>query len=35
MLTRERLEAMVEAYHRARGLDKLVQERHPAALPWP
>jgi aldehyde:ferredoxin oxidoreductase len=35
VLTRERLDAMVEVYHRARGLDKLVHERHPAALPWP
>jgi aldehyde:ferredoxin oxidoreductase len=34
-LSRVRLDAMVEAYHRARGLDKLVQERHPAALRWP
>jgi aldehyde:ferredoxin oxidoreductase len=35
VLSRERLEAMVRAYHRARGLDKFVQERHPAALTWP
>ena len=34
-LSRVRLDAMVEAYHQARGLDKLVQARHPAALPWP
>jgi aldehyde:ferredoxin oxidoreductase len=34
-LSRVRLDAMVDAYHRARGLDKLVQERHPAALRWP
>jgi aldehyde:ferredoxin oxidoreductase len=35
VLTRERLEAMVEAYHCARGVDKFVQERHAEALPWP
>jgi aldehyde:ferredoxin oxidoreductase len=35
VLSRERLEAMIDAYHRARGLDKFVQERHPAATPWP
>jgi aldehyde:ferredoxin oxidoreductase len=34
-ISRARLDAMVDAYHRARGLDKLVQERHPAALRWP
>ncbi|HTE63226.1 MAG TPA: aldehyde ferredoxin oxidoreductase C-terminal domain-containing protein [Solirubrobacteraceae bacterium] len=34
-LSRARLDGMVDAYHRARGLDKFVQERHPAALPWP
>jgi aldehyde:ferredoxin oxidoreductase len=34
-LSRVRLDAMVDGYHRARGLDKLVQERHPAALRWP
>jgi aldehyde:ferredoxin oxidoreductase len=35
VLSRARLDAMVDAYHRARGLDKFVQERHPAPLPWP
>jgi len=35
VLTRARLDAMVDAYHRARGLDKFVQERHPAGLAWP
>jgi aldehyde:ferredoxin oxidoreductase len=35
VLSRVRLDAMVDAYHRARGLDKFVQERHPAALRWP
>ena len=34
-LTRERLDAMVDAYHRARGLDIFVHDRHPAALTWP
>jgi aldehyde:ferredoxin oxidoreductase len=34
-LSRVRLDAMVDAYHRSRGLDKFVQEGHPAALPWP
>jgi aldehyde:ferredoxin oxidoreductase len=34
-LTRERLDAMVDAYHRARGLDIFVQDRHAAALTWP
>ena len=34
-LTRERLDAMVDAYHRARGLDISVQERDPAEQPWP
>jgi aldehyde:ferredoxin oxidoreductase len=34
-LTRERLDAMVDEYHRARGLDIFVQDRHPAALTWP
>jgi aldehyde:ferredoxin oxidoreductase len=34
VLSRARLDAMVDAYHRARGLDKFVQERHPASLPW-
>ena len=29
-LSRERLDAMVEAYHQARGLEKLVQAGHPA-----
>jgi aldehyde:ferredoxin oxidoreductase len=33
-LTRERLDAMVDAYHRARGLDIFVHDRHPAALTW-
>jgi aldehyde:ferredoxin oxidoreductase len=35
VLSRVRLDAMVDAYHRARGLDKFVQKRHPAALRWP
>jgi len=34
-LTRERLEGMVDAYHRARGLDIFVQDRHPESLAWP
>jgi aldehyde:ferredoxin oxidoreductase len=34
-LTRERLDAMVDAYHRARGLDIFVHDRHAAALTWP
>jgi len=34
-LTRGRLDAMVDEYHRVRGLDKFVQDRHPAALKWP
>jgi aldehyde:ferredoxin oxidoreductase len=34
-LTRERLDAMVDGYHRARGLDMFVHDRHPAALTWP
>ncbi|MGI8781255.1 MAG: aldehyde ferredoxin oxidoreductase family protein [Solirubrobacteraceae bacterium] len=34
-LTRERLDGMVDAYHRARGLDIFVQDRHAAPLPWP
>jgi aldehyde:ferredoxin oxidoreductase len=34
-LTRERLDAMVDEYHRARGLDIFVQDRHPAGLTWP
>jgi aldehyde:ferredoxin oxidoreductase len=33
-LTRERLDAMVDAYHRARGLDIFVHDRHPAGLTW-
>jgi aldehyde:ferredoxin oxidoreductase len=33
-LSRVRLEAMVDAYHRSRGLDKLVHEGHAAALTW-
>src|SRR5215207_6375713 len=35
VLTRARLDAMVDAYHRARGLDIFVQDRHPAGLTWP
>jgi aldehyde:ferredoxin oxidoreductase len=35
VLSRARLDAMVDAYHRARGLDKFVQAGHPAAVPWP
>ncbi len=34
-LSRERLDAMVDAYYRTRGLDIFVQERNPAVLPWP
>ena len=34
-LSRARLEAMVAAYHRARGLDKFVQARHAEVLTWP
>jgi aldehyde:ferredoxin oxidoreductase len=33
-LTRERLDAMVDAYHRARGLDMFVHDRHPGGLKW-
>jgi aldehyde:ferredoxin oxidoreductase len=33
-LSRERLDAMVDAYHRARGLDIFVQDRNPAEVPW-
>jgi aldehyde:ferredoxin oxidoreductase len=33
-LTRERLDAMVDEYHSARGLDIFVQDGHPAALTW-
>jgi aldehyde:ferredoxin oxidoreductase len=33
-LSRVRLEAMVDAYHRSRGLDKLVHVEEAAALPW-
>jgi len=33
-LTRERLDAMVDAYHRARGLDMFVHDRHPGGLRW-
>ena len=33
-LTRERLDAMVDAYHRARGLDIFADDRHPAAVSW-
>jgi aldehyde:ferredoxin oxidoreductase len=35
VLTRARLEAMVDRYHAERGLDKFVQARHPEAVPWP
>jgi aldehyde:ferredoxin oxidoreductase len=34
-LTRERLDAMVDAYYRTRGLDIFVQDRNPAELLWP
>jgi aldehyde:ferredoxin oxidoreductase len=34
VLTRERLDAMVDEYHRVRGLDIFVHDRHPAALTW-
>ena len=34
-LSRERLDAMVDAYHRTRGLDISVRERDPAEQPWP
>jgi aldehyde:ferredoxin oxidoreductase len=34
-LTRERLGAMVDAYHRMRGLDFSPAERNPEALAWP
>ena len=34
-LSRVRLDGMVDAYHRARGLDIFVQRRHPEALTWP
>ena len=34
-LTRERLDAMVDAYHRTRGLDELVHARQAEALTWP
>jgi len=34
-LSRVRLDGMVDAYHRARGLDTFVQRRHPEALTWP
>jgi aldehyde:ferredoxin oxidoreductase len=34
-LTRERLDGMIDAYHRARGLDIFVQDRHAAPLRWP
>ncbi|WP_028067350.1 aldehyde ferredoxin oxidoreductase family protein [Solirubrobacter soli] len=34
-LSRERLEAMVDAYHRTRGLDLSVRERDPAEQLWP
>jgi aldehyde:ferredoxin oxidoreductase len=33
-LTRERLDAMVDAYHRMRGLDFSLAERDPEALAW-
>ena len=32
---RVRLDAMVDDYHRTRGLDIFVQDRNPAELPWP
>jgi aldehyde:ferredoxin oxidoreductase len=35
VLSRERLDAMVDGYHRARGLDICVHDRHPAAQTWP
>jgi aldehyde:ferredoxin oxidoreductase len=35
VLTRERLDAMVDEYHRARGLDIFVHDRHPAVQTWP
>jgi aldehyde:ferredoxin oxidoreductase len=35
VLTRERLDRMVDAYHRARGLDRNEVERHAAGLAWP
>ncbi len=34
-LSRVRLDAMVDEYHRARGLDIFVHDRNPAELPWP
>jgi aldehyde:ferredoxin oxidoreductase len=34
VLTRERLEAMVDAYHERRQLDKLVHTEEAAVLPW-
>ena len=34
VLSRSRLDAMVDEYHRARGLDMFVHDRHPAALTW-
>ena len=34
-LTRERLDAMIDAYYRTRGLDIFVQDGNPAVLPWP
>jgi aldehyde:ferredoxin oxidoreductase len=34
VLSRERLDAMVDEYHRARGLDIFVQDRHPGGLTW-
>ena len=34
-LSRVRLDAMVDAYHRARGLDIFVQIGDPAEVPWP
>src|SRR3954470_1496496 len=34
-LSRERLEAMVDAYYTARGLDLFVHERNPGEQPWP
>ena len=34
-LSRERMDAMVDAYYRTRGLELLVHEHNPAELPWP
>jgi aldehyde:ferredoxin oxidoreductase len=35
VLTRARLDGMVDAYHRERGLDIFVHDRHAEALGWP